>query len=160
MSHRPTVKERWIKSIAQLLVLDYQDTFARRWGADDQRRLRRLIDEMGVVVVPHTKIEGCDASVEFGGPKLTMSFSERPSCSWFQVIAHEVAHVFDYVRSGDGVSHNRDFFTYYRRLLNCWFAATETVQFLAHEQIICAKHQDGVVDPEGGPDGSVGGGPV
>ena len=156
---RPTTKERWLKSIAQLLVLDYLDTFGRRWSPDDGRRLRRLIDEMRVRVAANVKMAECDATVEYGGPKILMTFSERPSCSWYQLIAHEVAHVFDYVRSGDGVTHSKDFFTFYRRLLNCWFAATETVQFVAYERITCAK-KEVPTTAEAAPDDSVGSGPV
>jgi hypothetical protein len=93
-------------------------------------------------------MDGCDAWVELSKtPKL--KFSTRPTCTWIQAIAHELAHIIDWVRTGDGVSHNPGFFRVYRRLLNLWFMSTETVQFVALERVICNPEDD--LDEPNGP---------
>ncbi len=152
---------KWIRSIMRVLLLDFFKSKGRKWDPEDKRILRNCIDRASIGVGKGPIMAGCDAWVELGKTP-TLKFAETPSCSWIQVIAHELAHVICWVRTGDGISHDPVFFTNYRILLTNWFLSTETVQFVVMEHVICeepnedddddlAKGPENPPDPANGP---------
>jgi hypothetical protein len=148
VTHTPQQTAKWIRSIMQVLVLDFLQAQGRKWDPEDKRILRTAISRAHIEVAKGAAMEGCDAWVEHGKTP-NLKFAESPTCSWIQVIAHELAHIIDWVRTGEGVSHGPGFFRVYRRLLNLWFQSTETVQFVAIEHVICDP--DDVDDEPNGP---------
>ena len=136
VTHTPLQTAKWIRAIMRVLILDFLKAHGRPWDPEDKRILRNCIDRAHIGVAKGAVMEGCDAWVELGKTP-TLKFTEIPTCSWIQVIAHELAHILGWVRTGDGTSHDSVFFKNYRRLLNVWFLSTETVQFVALERVIC-----------------------
>lgn len=130
------MQARWIKAVLYVLIADFIDAYCARWHPEDVKSLRSLIRNAKVSTATGRVMEGCDAWVEHGKTPI-LKFAQKPTCTWIQVIAHELAHIIDWSKNGDGVEHTPEFFRIYRRLLNLWFLSTETVQFVALEKVIC-----------------------
>lgn len=136
----------------QLATMDFIRAHGKGWDRDEVNRLRKYIDKAKIRILPAREMEGLDGYVTFA-PVLEIGFLERPTCSWIQVVMHELAHVIEHIRCGDGLSHSPMFFRTYRRLLNLHFASTETVQFVALERLTPCAPFDGGAEEEGGSDG-------
>lgn len=136
VTHTPQQTAKWIRAILKVLLMDFLKLHKRKFDPEETRILRNAIDRASIRVGKGAEMEGCDAWVELGKTP-TLTFAAEPTCSWVQVIAHELAHIICWTKSGDGTSHDSAFFRTYRRLLNAWFESTETVQFVAMEQVRC-----------------------